>query len=349
MSVQAGQNDAPSPDTIGARDRLASLLGGGWIFILLVALVAIFAVLRPAQFGSAYNLSQLAINAAILLVLSIGQTFVIVAAGIDLSVGAVLVFCSVASAEAMLKMAGLPGSTFGTTDAGWGVIAAGTLVAIACGAAWGAFNGFLIAVARIPALIVTLGTFGMALGFAQILTGGVDVRALPELLVDHIGSGSLFGVPSLVVIALMATLLAAFVLHQTRFGLHVFAVGSNQEAARRAGIDVKLRLVGIYMLSGGLAGVAAVMSNARFSTTTIGGHAMDNLSTISAVVLGGTSLFGGLGTMVGTVVGVFIPIVLLNGFVILGIPPFWQTVAMGAVLILAVWIDQLKRQARERG
>ena len=99
---------------------------------------------------------------------------------------------------------------------------------------------------------------------------------------------------------------------------------------------------------GGLAGVAAVMANARFSTTTISGHAMDNLSTISAVVLGGTSLFGGIGTIAGTLVGVFIPIILLNGFVILGIPPFWQTVAMGAVLIIAVWIDQIKRRARER-
>jgi ribose transport system permease protein len=103
------------------------------------------------------------------------------------------------------------------------------------------------------------------------------------------------------------------------------------------------------VLSGTLAGLAAVMANARFATTTIGGHAMDNLSTISAVVLGGTSLFGGIGSIAGTVIGVFIPIVLLNGFVILGIPPFWQTVAMGAVLILAVWIDQLKRRARERG
>ena len=91
-----------------------------------------------------------------------------------------------------------------------------------------------------------------------------------------------------------------------------------------------------------------MMSTARFATTTIGGHAMDNLGTISAVVLGGTSLFGGIGSIGGTVVGVFIPIILLNGFVILGIPPFWQTVATGAVLILAVWVDQLKRRAKER-
>ena len=212
----------------------------------------------------------------------------------------------------------------------------------------GVVNGALVAAARIPPLIVTLGTFGMALGFAQILTNGTDIRAVPEILVDAIGSGAIAGVPVLVVIAAAVALVGAIVLHLTRFGVHVFAVGSDKEAARRAGIQVGRKLVAIYVLSGTLAGLAAMMSTARFATTTIGGHAMDNLSTISAVVLGGTSLFGGIGSIAGTVVGVFIPIVLLNGFVILGIPPFWQTVATGAVLILAVWIDQLKRRARER-
>ncbi|WP_413724569.1 ABC transporter permease [Sodalis sp. RH16] len=344
---QRPSTDGPSP--AGLREFLAKLLGGGWICLLLIALIALFWLLRPAQFGSAYNLSQIAINAAILLVLSVGQTFVIIAAGIDLSVGAVLVFSSVISAQTMLYLTGGAGTTFGTTDAGWGIIALGTLVSLLAGALWGALNGFLIAVARIPALIVTLGTFGMALGLAQIISGGVDVRAIPERLVDVIGSGDIAGIPMLVVIAVLVTLAAAAVLHLTRFGLHVFATGSNMEAVRRAGVNVRRRLVGIYMISGALAGMAAVMSNARFSTTTIGGHAMDNLSTISAVVLGGTSLFGGIGSVAGTVIGVFIPIILLNGFVILGIPPFWQTVAMGAVLILAVWIDQLKRRARERG
>lgn len=331
------------------RERLTRLLGGGWIFLLLIVLIAIFSTLRPMQFGSAYNLSQLTINAAILLVLSIGQTFVIVTAGIDLAIGAVLVFASVVSAKTMLWLAGSAGTTFGTTDASWLVIAIGSLVAVAAGMVWGAVSGWLVAVARIPALIVTLGTFGMALGFAQIVTGGIDVRAMPERLVDTVGAGSILGIPTLVVIAAVVTIVAAVVLHLTRFGTRVFAIGSNAEAARRAGINVRAYVIAIYMISGALAGVGAIMSNARFSTTTIGGHGMDNLTTISAVVLGGTSLFGGVGSIAGTVIGVFIPIILLNGFVILGIPPFWQTVAMGAVLIVAVWIDQLKRRAQERG
>jgi ribose transport system permease protein len=348
MANAAKPDAAADADISSGTERWAHLIGGGWIFLLLIALVVIFSALRPAQFGSAYNLSMLAVNAAILLVLSVGQTFVIISAGIDLSVGAVLVFASITSAQVMLYLSGTPGGTYGTTEGGWGVVAVGLIVALLSGAFWGAVNGVLVAVARIPALIVTLGTFGMALGFAQILTNGVDVRAVPEVLVDAIGSGTIAGVPVLVLIAVLVALLGAIVLHLTRFGVHVFAVGSDAEAARRAGIGVRGRIVSIYMLSGTLAGLAAMMSTARFATTTIGGHAMDNLSTIAAVVLGGTSLFGGIGSIAGTVVGVFIPIVLLNGFVILGIPPFWQTVATGAVLVLAVWIDQLKRRARER-
>jgi ribose transport system permease protein len=338
----------PEDERLSPLERWTQLFGGGWIFILLIALIAIFTILRPEQFGSSFNLSMLAINAAILLVLSVGQTFVIIAGGIDLSVGTVLVFASIASAQIMLHISGAAGGTYGTTQGGWGVVFIGLIVALASGAFWGAVNGVLVAAARIPPLIVTLGTFGMALGFAQILTNGTDIRAVPEILVDTIGSGAIAGVPVLVVIAAAVALVGAIVLHLTRFGVHVFAVGSDKEAARRAGIQVGRKLLAIYVLSGTLAGLAAMMSTARFATTTIGGHAMDNLSTISAVVLGGTSLFGGIGSIAGTVVGVFIPIVLLNGFVILGIPPFWQTVATGAVLILAVWIDQLKRRARER-
>ncbi len=338
----------PEDERLSPLERWIQLLGGGWIFVLLIALIAIFTILRPEQFGSSFNLSMLAINAAILLVLSVGQTFVIIAGGIDLSVGTVLVFASIASAQIMLRISGAAGGTYGTTQGGWAVVFIGLIVALASGAFWGAVNGALVAAARIPPLIVTLGTFGMALGFAQILTNGTDIRAVPEILVDAIGSGAIAGVPVLVLIAGAVALVGAVALHLTRFGVHVFAVGSDKEAARRAGIQVGRKLVAIYVLSGTLAGLAAMMSTARFATTTIGGHAMDNLSTISAVVLGGTSLFGGIGSIAGTVVGVFIPIVLLNGFVILGIPPFWQTVATGAVLILAVWIDQLKRRARER-
>jgi ribose transport system permease protein len=329
--------------------RWSRRLGGGWIFPLLIVLFVLFTALRPSQFATGFNLSTLAVDASILLVLSIGQTFVIGTSGIDLSVGTVLVFSSVVSAKLMLAMSGSSGATYGTTDAGWGVILLGLLVAIAAGGAFGVLNGVLVAFARIPPLIVTLGTFGMALGFAQLVSSGQDVRAVPQALVSTVGSGSLLGIPSLVWVALVVTVAGGILLHTTRFGSWTFAVGSNAEAARRSGVPIRAQLVKVYLLSGALAGLAGMMSVARFSTTTINGHTTDNLTSISAVVLGGTSLFGGVGSVFGTVIGVFIPIILLNGFVILGIEPFWQTVAMGAVLIVAVYADQLKRRAAERG
>jgi ribose transport system permease protein len=338
----------PPPEAASRWGAVSRWVGGGWIFLLLIALLVVFTVLRPGQFASAFNTSTLALDAATLLVLAVGQTFVIITAGIDLSVGAVLVFASVISAKVMLALSGAQGSTYGTTDGGWPVIAIGAVVAVLAGMVWGAVNGVLIAIARIPPLIVTLGTMGMALGSAQLLTGGLDVRAVPGKLVAYVGTGKIAGIPTLVVIAVLVTAVAGICLHLTRMGERTFAVGSHREAARRAGIPVRSQLLRVYLLSGALAGVAAIMAVARFGTTTIGGHTADNLATISAVVLGGTSLFGGIGTIVGTVVGVLIPVVLLNGFVILGIPPFWQTIAMGAVLILAVFVDQLKRRQRER-
>ncbi len=318
--------------------------GGGWLFLLLVLLIVIFSVLRPSQFVTSFNFSTLAIDASVLLVISVGQAFVIMTAGIDLSVGSVLVFSSIVGGLTMLALSGEKSTTYGQTNAGWGVIAIGLVVSVVAGTAWGVLNGFLIARARIPALIVTLGTMGMALGVAQILTNGQDVRAVPELLVTWVGAGVVGGIPVLVFIAIVIAVIAGIALRFTRFGTWTLATGSNAEAARRSGVPVHSQLIKVYAISGALAGLAGMMSIARFSTTTIAGHTQDNLTTISAVVLGGTSLFGGIGTIIGTVIGLFIPVILLNGFIIMGIPPFWQSVAMGSVLIVAVYIDQFKRR-----
>jgi ribose transport system permease protein len=222
-------------------------------------------------------------------------------------------------------------------------------VALAAGAGWGVLNGILITKARVPPLIVTLGTLGMALGLSLIITNGVDIREVPPKLVTSVGVGRLFGeIPWLVVIAAGVAVVFGVLLASTRFGRHTYAIGSNEEAARRAGIAVDRHLILVYGISGFLAGLAGYMSLARFATTTLGGHATDNLQAIAAVVLGGTSLFGGVGTVLGTVVGVFIPAVLQNGFVITGVEPFWRDVAVGAVLIAAVYLDQLRRRTQYR-
>jgi ribose transport system permease protein len=147
-----------------------------------------------------------------------------------------------------------------------------------------------------------------------------------------------------VLIAFAVALVFGVLLATTRFGRYTYAIGSNEEGARRAGVAVDRHLIKVYALAGTLSGLAGFLSLARFATTTIGGHSTDNLQAIAAIVIGGTSLFGGVGTMLGTVFGVFIPAVLQNGFVIVGLQPFWQQVAVGAVLIIAVYLDQLRRR-----
>jgi ribose transport system permease protein len=309
-----------------------------WIGLILLVLIAAFAILHPSSFVSVANTRNIATDAAVLLVLAVGQTFVIITAGIDLSVGAILVFSGVVATKAMDAVGGN----------GWGTIAVGIVVALACGLAWGGLNGFLVAKAKITPLIVTLGTFGMALGLALVITHGVDQSDVPSKLVDTIGNGRVFGqVPWLVVVAVVVAVIAGVALATTRFGRHTLAIGSNEEAARRAGLAVDRGIIKIYALAGLLSGLAGFLSLARFATTTIAGHSTDNLQSITAVVIGGTSLFGGVGTILGTVFGVFIPVVLQNGFVISGVQPFWQQVAVGAVLILAVYLDQLRRRGRQ--
>jgi ribose transport system permease protein len=310
-----------------------------WIGLILVGLIFVFSVLEPDSFLTSANARNIATDAAVLLVLATGMTYVIITAGIDLSIGGVLVFSGVVAARAMN----------GAGGDNWGVIILGLVVALAAGFAWGVVNGFLVAKAKIPALIVTLGTLGMSLGAALVITGGVDEREVPFKLITTIGTGRAFDqIPWLVVIAFAVALVFGVILAATRFGRYTYAVGSNQEGARRAGIAVDRHLIKVYALAGTLSGLAGFMSLARFSTTTIGGHDTDNLQAIAAVVIGGTSLFGGIGTMLGSVFGVFIPAVLQNGFVILGVQPFWQQIAVGAVLIGAVYLDQLRRRSQHQ-
>jgi len=233
---------------------------------------------------------------------------------------------------------------------GWGAAIVGALVAIAAGLAWGLLNGFLIARAKVPPLIVTLGTLGAALGLAQVITGGVDLRDIPTVMVNTVGFGNtVWQIPTLAVIAAVIVVVGIVILHRTRFGLHTFALGSNPEAGRRSGLNVNGHIIMIYALSGLLAGFAGWLNLAFFQSTTISGQSSTNLSVIAGVVIGGTSLFGGYGSILGSVIGVFIPATLQNGFVIIGIQPFWQQVVVGAVLIAAVYVDQQRRAAALRG
>jgi ribose transport system permease protein len=281
---------------------------------------------------------NMATNASILLVLAVGSTFVILTGGIDLSINGVLVFSGVIAAMAMAACG----------EDSPGVLLAGLAAGVAAGATWGLINGFLVAKARIPALIVTLGTMGMSLGLALLLTRGVDISDVPESLVLTVGSGRVGGIPILVIVTAIVFVVGTMMLSFTRFGQYTYAVGSSPEACRRASINVTAHLIKVYVLAGTLSGLAGYLSLARFATTTLSGHLTDNLQVIAGVVIGGTSLFGGSGGLTGTLIGIIIPVMLLDGFVVLGLPPFWQQVAVGAVLIGAVYFDQLRRALRNR-
>jgi len=345
VSAATGQQQAAAPDVIegdAPKTPLQRLLGAQAFQILavLLILIVLFSIAEPNAFLSVNNLRNIVVNVSILAIIGVAMTFIIITGGIDLSVGSVLVFSGVVAAKTMQALGG----------EGVGVSVIGALVACVCGILWGLLNGVLIAKAKVPPLIVTLGTLGMALGGAQIITGGIDVRGAPAVLTDTIGFGRLFGqIPYLSLISLVVVVVGAIVLHRTRFGRYTYAVGSNDEAARRGGVRVDRHLILVYTLAGFCAGLAGILNLAFFASTTLAGQSNTALNVIAGVVIGGTSLFGGVGTIAGTVVGLFIPAVLQNGFVIMGVEPFWQQVVVGAFLIIAVYVDQVRRAAAARG
>ena len=308
-----------------------------WMGGVLLVLVVVFSILQPSSFPTADNFRNILMDAAVLMVMAVGMTFVMVAGGFDLSIGSVLVFSGVIGVKAMETMG---------TDNGLTVLV-GLVASCVAGLGWGVFNGLCITKLRVPALITTLGSLGAALGIARLITNGNDVRGVPLTLID-VSVGTFLTLSWIIWVAAVVTIIGGLVLALTRFGRHTYVIGSNAEAARRAGINVDRHLLKLYALSGLLAGFAGMLSLTRFATTTIAGHSTDALQVITGVVLGGTSLFGGIGSIVGTVVGMFIPSVLQNGFIVTNVEPFWQEVAIGFILIAAVYIDQLKRRSRER-
>lgn len=322
--------------------KLRNALGSQAMQIVFVwlGIVVAFSILNPGAFLDITNFKNIAVSVSILAVLGVGTTFIIITSGIDLSMGSILIFSGV--------IASLTMENIGDGE-GWGVAIAGIIAALVAGVTWGALNGFLVAKAKVPPMIVTLGTFVAALGLAQVITGGVDRRGAPQVLEDTIGFGSIFGIPILVLLAALVVAIGMILLHRTKFGLHTSAVGSNAEACRRVGINVDMQLIKVYAFAGLLAGFAGLMNLTFFRSTTIGGHSLTNLDVIAGVVIGGTSLFGGVGTVFGTVIGLLIPATLRNGFVIIGVESYWQQVVVGAFLISAVYFDQVRRAAANRG
>jgi ribose transport system permease protein len=270
------------------------------------------------------------------LLLALGQTFVIISSGIDLSLGFVMGLSSVIAAHAsnyFMMRYGVP-----AFPAMLLAILSGTLVAFIPGLV----NGLLIAHLQIPPFIGTLGMYGVARGAAYLFAGGMTV-AIDNPWFSAIGNGRVYGVPVLVIITAVTCLVMHYLLSETRFGQHTYAFGASKVAARRAGIDIKRLTLKIYLLSALGAGLAGAMYTGRFTAGAAQAGEPLLLDSIAAVVIGGASLFGGSGTIWGTIAGALVIAVIQYGLVFINVEPFWQFIAVGAVIIVSVLVDQTQR------
>lgn len=316
-------------------------LGDFWIVGILGLMVLVFGILTPNLFTRAswLNTSQYAVE---YLLLAIGQTFVIVTGGIDLSDGAVLGFTGMVSGVVMQSMLASHDSTLFTTFVGF-------VVALALGAFVGFVNGYLITRLKLPPFIVTLGSLTAVGAAPSLVNGGNEIVNLPPQM-STIGTSTVLGgwVYVTVLVAAVACIIMGLALHRTRYGLRTYAIGSNNVGARRAGVNVNRHLVMVYTVSGLLSGLAGMMVMANFDTATPVAGQNDELNAIAAVVIGGASLFGGRGTMLGTVVGTFIIALLTTGLVLVDVNGSWEQVAIGVIVVAAVTLDQLLQRLSER-
>ncbi len=329
-------NQATSADNTRRGTFLWGKFTDYWTIVILILIVTIFGLLQP-KFLSLSNWVSTTTYMTETLLLAIAETYVIVTAGIDLSVGAIEGLAGIVGAMVMLASRPL-----GASLSIWCGIVSG----LCTGVTVGFVNGFVITKMKITPFIVTLGTMGIATGITFILSGGTDVVGLPSQLTD-IGNTVLFGIVTFPVLITLVVLIISWIwLKMTRFGQYTYAVGSNEEAARRAGINVNRHLLKVYVLAGLIAGVSGVLLLTRFGTGSplTGGNA--ELNAIAAVVIGGTSLFGGRGSLFGTLVGAAIISILITGLVILDVQSYWQMVATGAIIIAAVFVDQLRSRLK---
>jgi ribose transport system permease protein len=333
----------PHPGTLErARTLLARGLatagGRGGALVILLALVLAFS-LAAENFLTVDNLRNILRQYSVPAILAVGQTVVIVSAGIDLSVA---------------STAALSGSVMGVMYAHEGYPEpVALLMGLAAGFAVGAVNGFVITKWRVPDFIATLGAFTAVRGIALLVTDGLPVpdytkakegRTVPET-VTTLGADSVFGIPLIAVVAGACALIGWFILSRTTLGRSAYAIGGNREAARVSGIRVERVKWSIYVFSGLMAAIAGFMLTGRQgSANALMGEGME-LQSIAAVVVGGTNLFGGEGTIGGTIIGVLIIGVLNNGLNILGVADFWQRVVNGSIIVAVVALDQWRRRA----
>jgi ribose transport system permease protein len=326
----------------GVRDGVVRVLNGvggqGGALAMLVLLVAGFSLLAP-NFLTVGNLLNILRQFAVPLMLAVGQTLVIITAGIDLSVAAT---------------AALAGSVMGVAFAHWGMSQpVAILLGLGAGFLVGAFNGWAITKLRVPDIIATLGTLTAVRGVALLVTGGLPVpnftqvvegRRMPPAVI-LLGAGTYYRVPLIILVAAACAVVGWFILSRTTLGRAFYAVGGNREAARVSGINVDRTKFWVYVISALLASVGGMMLSGRLASANALMANLMELQTIAAVVIGGTALFGGEGRVGGTVIGIFIIGVLANGLNIFGVSEFWQNIITGLIIVLVVALDQWRRRA----
>lgn len=327
----------PTAGPLGARLRAALQERISYAvseFAAAAALVVLFIALSIASpvFLSIDNLFQIAAQTTVVAIVAIAQTMIIITAGIDLSVGSVAALSGVVGAMAIRDM-GVP-------------LLLAVVIAIGVGTVAGLVNGLLTTVARMNPFIATLGMMSVARGTVYIVSGAVGVYGLPKAF-QLLGNGQVYGFPLPVLILLVVAVGVAFLLSQTRFGSYLYAIGSNREAARRAGIAVRRRVTSVYALAGGLVGLAGIIAASRASSGQPNFGIGLELDVIAAAVIGGASLFGGQGRVVGTLIGAFLVALVHNGAVLLGINTFYQQVIIGLIIWAAVYFDQFRRRRLE--
>lgn len=304
--------------------------------IVLVIAIIVFGLLNE-RFLAPANLSLITQQVAVVGTLAIAQTLIILTSGIDLSVGAVMVLTSMVIAQTTSQN-GVPGFI-------------GLLLGLVVGLAAGAFNAFLVTKFRLPPFIVTLGTLNIFIALTLLYSAGATVRGseMPGVLTATGTTFSLAGVniTNGVLLMLMLYIAVAFILGKTAWGRHVYAVGDDKEAARLAGISVNRVLVSVYLAAGAILAVGAWIQIGRSNAASPNAGADLNLDSITAVVIGGTSLFGGRGTIWGTLLGALIVGVFRNGLSLAGLDVLWQTFAVGVLIIIAVSVDQWIRKVRK--
>lgn len=308
--------------------RFSGEFGIGVAFVLEFVL---FAVLSP-YFFSPDNLLNVTLQASITAIIAAGMTFVILTGGIDLSVGSLVAFAGIVTTGVLKTGLPLPAAFLAALIAG-----------LAAGALAGGFAGFCITRFNIAPFIVTLATMTIARGGAFVLTDGRPIWELPEEFA-FLGSGRILAVPVPSIIMALTFVVSHIVLTRTRFGRHVYAVGGNIEAARLAGIRTSRVLIKVYILSGGLAALSGILLASRMNSGQPNAGLSYELDVIASVVVGGTSLSGGKGSIIGTFIGAMLIAVLRNGLNLLNVGSYVQQVIVGAVILLAVMVDQLRRR-----